>query len=447
MPRRALLTLALLTALPSAPTAQTSAAPAPAVYRISISGTVENGLAPYVARSLREAEAAGAAAAYLDIDTPGGRVDAAERISDAIRRATIPVYAFVNPRAFSAGALIAISANAVYMRPGAVMGAATPVDGQGTRAPEKIVSAMRAEFRAVAEERGLDPRIAEAMVDESIEIPGLVKARQLLTLSTGEAVRVGYAKSAVQNEAALLQAIGLPDARVVRAEPNWAEQVVRFLTNPLVSPLLLSLGVLGLVFEIKTGAFGVGGALSLASLGLFFGSSFLLGLAGWEELLLLGLGMVALAVEVLILPGFGVAGVLGLVAVGSAMVLAMMGAAPTTSDLVQAFAVLGASLVITAAVAYAWLRHVPNSGRFSGLFLRGGAAQSEGYVSATARGDLVGLDGIALTDLRPAGTARIGTERVDVVTEGEYVRQGSQVRVIRSEGYRHVVQGVGALSP
>jgi membrane-bound serine protease (ClpP class) len=222
--------------------------------------------------------------------------------------------------------------------------------------------------------------------------------------------------------------------------------VVRFLTNPLVAPLLLSLGVLGLVFEIKTGAFGLGGILSLTSLGLFFGSSLVLGLAGWEEILLLGLGLIALAVEVLILPGFGVAGLLGLAAIGGAIVLAMIGAAPTSGDVVQALTVLGVSLVITGAVVFAWLRHLPNSGRFSGLLLRDRMGQAEGYVSAP-RSELVGRDGIALTDLRPSGTARVGTERIDVVTEGEYVTQGSAVRVIRSEGYRHVVRGVQGLSP
>jgi membrane-bound serine protease (ClpP class) len=419
------------------------AAPAAAqsvVYRIAITGTVENGLAPYVARSLREAEAAGAAAAYLDIDTPGGRVDAAERISDAIRRSTIPVYAFVNPRAFSAGALIAISAREVYMRPGAVMGAATPVDGEGRRASEKMVSAMRAEFRAVAEERGLDPKVAEAMVDESVEIPGVDAANTLLTLTSGEARKVGYAKGEVADEAALLRAINLPDATVVPSEPNWAEQIVRFLTNPIVSPLLLSLGLLGLVLEIKSGAFGLGGLVSVASLGLFFGSSFLLGLAGWEEVLLLGLGLIALLVEVFVLPGFGVAGLLGIAGIAAAMVLALMGSAPTTGDVMQAFAILGASLLITAAVVYAWLRHIPNSNRFGGLFLRSGMAQSDGYVSAALRADLVGRDGVAITDLRPAGTATIAGERVDVVTEGEYVSQGRAVRVLRSEGYRHVVR-------
>ena len=209
MRRLAPLTLAIVAAL-----GQSAAAQTPVVYRISITGVVEMGLAPYVARSLREAQSAGAVAAYLDIDTPGGRVDAAERIADDVRDAPIPVYAYVNPRAYSAGALIALSTNGIYMSPGAVIGAATPVDGQGTKASEKMVSAMRAEFRALAEQRGLDPKLAEAMVDESVEIPGVVAKGQLLTLSTGEAVRLKFAKASVPNQDSLLAAIGHAGARV-----------------------------------------------------------------------------------------------------------------------------------------------------------------------------------------------------------------------------------------
>jgi len=417
-------------------------AQAPAVYRITVSGVVENGLAPYVARSLREAQAEGAVAAILDMDTPGGRIDAAERIADAVRASRIPVYAYVNPRAYSAGALIAIASNGIYMRPGAVIGAATPVDGQGVKASEKMVSAMRAEFRSMAEQRGLDPKLAEAMVDESIGIPGVVEKGKLLTLSTKEAVRLGFAKGQVADEAELLTAIGHPRAQIITTEPNWAEGVVRFLTNPLVAPLLLSLGILGLVVEIKAGAFGLGGLLSLISLALFFGSSFILGLAGWEEVLLLGLGLIALAVEAFILPGFGVAGVVGIVAVVGAMALAMISAHPTAGDIAQALAVLGASLFITAAVTYAWLRHLPNSGRFSGLLLKGAGHRSEGFTTAPSRPELVGQRGIALTDLRPSGAARIGDERLDVVTEGEYVSLGSPVELVRSDGYRHVVRRI-----
>src|SRR5690606_29662365 len=159
-------------------------------------------------------------------------------------------YAFVNPRAFSAGAMIALAADRIYMTPGAVIGAATPVDGAGNVAGEKMISAMRAEFRALAEARGLDPQVAEAMVDPRIAIPDLVDAGELLTLSTTEASRVGYADGVVSGEAALLTELGLGGAAVTAAETNWAENVVRFLTNPLVAPLLLSLGMLGLMIEV-----------------------------------------------------------------------------------------------------------------------------------------------------------------------------------------------------
>lgn len=414
------------------------------VYRIPVTGTIENGLAPFVARALREAAAANAQAAILDLDTPGGRVDAAERIVDAVRASAVPVYAFVNPRAFSAGAMIALSARGIYMAPTGVMGAATPVDGAGTKAPEKIVSAMRAEFRALAEANGLDPRIAEGMVDETLEIEGVKPAGQLLTLSTSEAIRVGFAQGQAETFEGLLGSLGLGGATVVQLEPNWAEALVRFLTHPLVSPLLLSLGMLGLIFEIKTGAFGLGGLISLASLGLFFGSHLILGLAGWEEVLLLGIGLIALGVEVFLLPGFGVAGVIGIVLIVGSMLLSLVGAGPSVADFLQAGAVLGAALLVTGAVLFGWLRHLPSSQRWSGLFLKDSTHAAEGFISAPLRDDLVGATGVAMSDLRPSGTATVEGERLDVVTEGEFIPAGSEITVIRSDGYRHVVRGVSS---
>jgi membrane-bound serine protease (ClpP class) len=143
-----------------------------------------------------------------------------------------------------------------------------------------------------------------------------------------------------------------------------------------------------------------------------------------------------------IIPGFGIAGIVGVISVVAAIMLAMVGSHPTSGDVAQALAVLGASLFITAAVVYAWLRHLPNSGRFSGLLLKGAGHRDAGFTSAPSRPELVGRDGTAVTDLRPSGTARIGEERIDVVTEGEYVPLGSRVQVVRSDGYRHVVRAV-----
>jgi membrane-bound serine protease (ClpP class) len=412
------------------------------IYRVPVTGVIENGLAPFVARSLKAAADAQAVAVILDIDTPGGRVDAAERIADAVRQSTVPVYAFVNPRAYSAGALIALATKGIYMTPAGVIGAATPVDGQGTKASEKMVSAMRAEFRALAEANGLDPRIAEGMVDETLDIPGIKPAGRLLTLSTSEALKVGFAKGEAADLNAVLYALGDGESTVVSMAPNWAEQVVRFLTNPLVSPLLLSLGMLGLIFEIKTGAFGLGGLISMVSLGLFFGSSLLLGLAGWEEVLLLGIGVIALGVEVFLLPGFGIAGILGIVLITGSMLLAMVGNAPSGADLIQAGAVLMVSLIVTGAVLVGWIRHLPYSQRWSGLFLKTSTEAGEGFVSALPRPELIGRQGQAVTDLRPSGTATFDGERLDVVTEGEFVKAGTPITVLRADGYRHVVRAV-----
>jgi membrane-bound serine protease (ClpP class) len=413
----------------------------PEVYKLQVNGAIEGAMAPYIARGIREAEAAGAKAVILDINTPGGRIDAAEAMADAIRSARIPVYAFVNPRAYSAGALIALATNGIYMTPGAVLGAATPVDAQGTKLPEKYVSAMRGEFRALAQQHNLEPRVAEAMVDEAIGVPGLVEPGQLLTLSTQEAIKVGYAK-AVANEAELLSSLSLAGALVVPVQGNWAESLVQFVTNPLVAPLLLSLGRLGLLFEIKAGAFGLGGVLSLLSLGLFFGSHYLVGLAGWGEMILLLSGVLALALEIFVLPGFGVAGIIGLLCIGTSVVLALLGSQPSLGDITQALGVLFASLVFTFAVVYTWFRHLPNSTRFRGLLLQGGASSAEGYVAAISRADLVGQEGVAATDLRPSGTVILNDERIDAITQGEYVKAGSRVRFIGAEGYRQVVRSI-----
>jgi membrane-bound serine protease (ClpP class) len=216
-------------------------------------------------------------------------------------------------------------------------------------------------------------------------------------------------------------------------------------THPVVAPLLLSLGMLGLVFEIKAGAFGLGGLLSLASLGLFFGSSFLIGLAGWEEVLMLIGGVIAMGIEVFVIPGFGVAGIAGLGLIGGAMILALLGTAPTGGDVVTAFSILGAALLITAAVFFAWIRNLPDSRRWGGLLLRSTVPRGDGYISAAQRDDLIGSTAVALTDLRPSGTAEVGEERIDVITEGEFLPAGAQLNIVRAEGYRHVVRAVRAV--
>ncbi len=410
------------------------------VVRVPVTGAVEMGLAPFISRALSEARETGAAAVVLDIDTPGGRIDAAWEIIDAVRDAGLPVHAYVNRRALSAGAMIALSAGHLYMRPGSTLGAATPVVGEGARASEKMVSAMRSEFRALAEQRGFDPRIAEAMVDESVEVEGISEAGSLLTLTTEEALRLGVATGVAEDWDALLSAVDLEDAATVDAHPNWAERVVRFLTNPMLAPLLLSLGFLGLLVELKTPTFGFAGGVGLLCLAAFFGARFLVNLAGLEELILLATGVVLVALEILVVPGFGVAGLLGGVALVTSVTLSMLGSFPTVSEVISALGLIAVSILVIGVLAFAIVRHLPHSRRMSGIFLRGATSRDIGYLSAPARRDLVGRLGVAVTDLRPAGTVRVGGERIDVVTEGPWIEEGTPVIVARAESYRHVVR-------
>lgn len=430
--------LAVLGAASSGPASGQEAAPR--VVRIPVTGTIELGLAPFVERALEEARESGAAAAVLDLDTPGGRVDAAWQIIDAVRDAGLPVYAYVNRRALSAGAMIALSADVLYMRPGSTIGAATPVTGQGQKASEKMVSAMRSEFRALAEERGFDPRIAEAMVDESVEVPGVVEVGKLLTLTTEEALELGVAEGAVEGWAALLARAGVGGASTVDARPNWAEGLVRFLTHPAVAPLLLSLGFLGLLVEIKTPTFGLAGGVGLLCLAAFFGARLLVNLAGLEELLLLGAGLALILVEVFVIPGFGVAGIAGGLAVVASLVLSFLGRFPTWGDLVEATGIVSLSILVCVLLAFALLRHLPHSRSLTGIFLKDVTSRDTGYLSAPARAELVGQVGVALTDLRPSGTVRVGEERIDVVTEGPWIEEDTPVKVVRAESYRHVVR-------
>ena len=413
------------------------------VFRVPVNGVVKLGLAPFIERSIQAAQRANASAIVLDIDTPGGRVDAAERIADAIQDSPVPVYAFVNRRAFSAGALICLATEGIYMRPGSVIGAATPVDGGGNKAPEKIVSAMRSEMRALAESRGLDPKVAEAMVDESIAIPELIESGKLLTLTTEEAVGLGYGKETDDFDS-LLNDLGLSSATVKHMEVNWAERLVRFFSHPVVAPFLLSLGFLGLIAEIKTPTVGLAGLAGLLSLSLFFGSHLILGLAGWEDLLIFGAGVLFLTAEVLLIPGFGFFGLIGIIGMVVGIYMSLLGSMPTVEDSSNAVGILSATLLLIIIIGWAILRKLPKSARLyrTGIFLNTRTDKSTGYESAHPRPELVGREGIAITDLRPSGVGIFEDERIDIVSESEWIEQGTPVRIVAAEGYRHVVRSL-----
>ena len=418
----------------------------PVVYVAPIEGTIDLGLAPFVERVLGEATDAGAAAVILEINTFGGRVDAAVLIRDALLNARVQTVAFVNKRAISAGALISLAAEKIAMADGGTIGAATPVQiGEPGAAPqpveEKTVSYVRKEFSATAEARQRPTLMAEAMVDADVEIEGVIEKGKLLTLTTDEAIEHKVADFRARGIDDVLERLDLAGAQVRRVSPNWAEGLVRFLTGPVLSSLLITIGMLGIIMEIRTPGFGVPGALGIASLALFFWGHWLVQLAGWEELLLLGAGLTLLVLEVFVISGFGVAGALGIVAVLAGLSLSLIGEGATLSFAFRAVGRVVLALIIALTATLIMLRFLPRLPFGRRLILETVLTSSEGYSSAPA-GDRVwlGKGGTAVSPLRPAGIAEIDGERLDVVSDGELIEPGTPIVVTRVDGNRIVVR-------
>ncbi len=420
----------------------------PLVYIAPIEGVIDLGLAPFVQRVLDEATETGAAAVVLEINTFGGRVDAAVQIRDALLNSRVRTVAFVNKRAISAGALIALSAENLVMAGGGTIGAATPVQmGQPGAAAkpveEKTVSYVRKEFRATAESRKRPPLLAEAMVDADVEIPGVNEKGKLLTLTTEEALQHKLADFRADTLESALEQLGLGGAEVRRASPNWAEHVVRFLTHPVVSSLLMTIGMIGIIVGVRTGGFGFAGGAGVACLALFFWGHWLVQLAGWEELLLAGIGLILLAAELFVIPGFGVAGILGILAIVGALILGLVGAGDTSQVLMIAAGRVVFSLLIALLASLVILRYLPRLPFGRRLILESGLGAGQEFGSAPdSDRRWLGKKGRASSLLRPAGIAEIEGERVDVVSEGELIDAGQFVEVTRVDGNRIVVRQV-----
>jgi len=212
----------------------------------------------------------------------------------------------------------------------------------------------------------------------------------------------------------------------------------------VVAPFLLSLGFLGLLTEIKTPSFGLAGGAGILALSLFFGSHLIIGLAGLEDIIIFGVGLALIGVEVLLIPGFGIFGLLGGIGVMAGLYLSMLGGLPTSPDFTRAGLVLSTTVLLIVVSAWVVIRTLPGSSRLarSGILLTDSTDRDTGYESAESRVDLIGMVGKAITDLRPAGTALFGDERIDVVSESEWITEGTPVKVVSAEGYRHVVRAV-----
>lgn len=405
------------------------------VYRVPVTKEVEKGLYAFLNRSIKEAEEANATAIILDMHTPGGFVDAAGNIAKLIDSASIPVYTYINDDALSAGAYLALYSDDIYMSPRGRIGAAQVIDSSGNAADKKADSAWLSAMKnaAISSKHNRDPQYAEAMADASIDLPKLgAKEGELLTLTASDAEKVGYSEGTMATFEELLAHLNLQDAKVVQMKETATENIARFITNPIVVPILLSIAGLGLIVELYSPGFGVPGTMAISSLLLFFYGHLIAGFAGYEAILLFAIGAILLIVELFI--SGGIAGIIGLLAVIGSIILA--GANPmfmATSVLIAiATATVGAVILIK---FFGKKLHLLNR-----LVLMDSTDTESGYVSNEKRSELIGQTGITLTPLRPSGTMELNGNKIDVVSDGGYIDKDAQVIVVKTEGSWVVVR-------
>lgn len=405
------------------------------VYIVPIEKEVERGLEAFLERSTTEAKEAGANHIIFEIDTPGGRVDSANKIGSLLQSLEIPTTAYIVNEALSAGSYIALNSDYIYMNPNATMGASGVITADGNAADKKAQSAWIAAMKSAAESKGRDPLYAMAMADPDIDLPeyGAPKG-EFLTLTPSEAVEVEYAEDIVQNRVELLHELNLSNATIVETETTFAEEVARFVTHPVVIPILLSIASLGLVLELYSPGFGLPGILGLISLLLFFYGHVIAGLAGMEAIILFVLGIVLIILEFFV-PG-GILGLLGAAAIIGSLFIAGYDLAHMSLSVAIAFIVA----IVAGIILFKWIG--TERGILKKLILRDRTTSDLGYVSNVERKDLIGKKGITLTPLRPSGTILMADERLDVVSDGAFIEKDKQVQVIHVEGMKIVVREI-----
>jgi membrane-bound serine protease (ClpP class) len=433
------------------------------VYVIPIKGMIEPALLYVIRRGVMEAESSHAKAVIFTMDTPGGTLQAARDIVNLIEKIDVPTYTYVEEEAFSAGAIIAMATQHIYMAPGSVIGDAMPIMmspmGGATEMPddiqEKSVSAVAALIRSAAEQNGHDKELAEAMVRRENEYKIgddiICPAGELLTLTNEEAARlVGedqrplLSKGTLSDLDALLEQIGYADATVKTLEITGAEKLGRLIQ--VMSVFFLGAGLLGLYIEMQSPGVGIPGLIGVVCLAIFFYGHHVAGLAGSEEVLLVLLGIGLLAVELFVLPGFGVAGIAGICLILVGLLLAMVEQAPsgpwipTWPSWQLPLRNLAFALLFSLGAAAALSRYLPRARWLSGLRLEAATHAAAGYTSSHDVGLSVGDVGIALSALRPSGAAQFGDRRLDVVSEGEFIPKDVSIRVTQVRGNRIVVE-------
>ena len=434
------------------------------VYKLNIKQEITRATWRQTQQAFEAADSLGAGLFLIHMNTYGGTVLDADSIRTRILQSRIPVVVFIDNNAASAGALISLACDSIYMRPGGSIGAATVVNQTGIPMPDKYQSYMRSTMRATAEAHGKDtlvvagdtllkwrrdPLIAEAMVDPRVYIPGIVDTGKVLTFTPEEAMKNGYCEGLAESVEEVLAKTGYENARIEEYKPSWIEKIIGFLVHPVISGLLIMAIVGGIYFEMQTP--GIGFPLGVAVLGalLYFAPHYLEGLAEHWEILLFIAGLILLGVEIFVTPGFGVAGIAGIALVFLGLVLSLLhnvkfnfeGVNLRNAGIAVFTVFSGVSLGMGLSLYLGDKLFGARRGPFGKLALQKVQEVSEGYVSIDNSLLLLnGQTGFAKTVLRPSGKVEIGGEIYDAVTSGEFIEKGATVTVIRIEATQLYVE-------
>jgi len=425
------------------------------VYRIPIEGTIDLGLPPFIQRTLEDAESNNATLVIFDINTFGGRVDAATQIKDAILGADITTVAYINRRAISAGALISLSCEKIFMTGGGLIGAATAVDMSGKKGSEKVISFMREEMASTAERRGRSKDIARGMVDEELNFTHLVvdgdsilvndiegrKDGKLISLTTDQAIKYGIADGTAETIDALLDSLGYGSAQIIESRENWSENIVRFLTNPVVASLLTTFGFLGILFELQSPGWGIPGFVGLTCLILSLSVSYIAQLATMSDMIFILTGLSLMLLEMLVIPGFGIVGLGGIGFMLYGLYLLLLPEVPVGEEVLSQamdgflIGILGAILGIVL-LGKLMIR----SKFWEQLTSPNSQKKDQGFSNTQGWEGLEGKSGTADTDLHPSGWVKIDGQRIFVVSEGDFIEKGKEVTILSVDGNRVLVR-------
>jgi membrane-bound serine protease (ClpP class) len=385
----------------------------------------------------------------INLNTYGGAVDAADDIRTEILKSQIPVVVYIENNAASAGALISIACDSIYMDGGATIGAATVVDGSGKPAPEKYQSYMRSKLRATAEENGRDPRIAEGMNDSAMVIPGIKEAGRIITFTASEAHK--YGEAILNNIEEVIARNGITNYEIHEYKPGSIGKIIDWLIDPFVSGILIMIIIGGIYFELQTPGVGFPLMAAIAAAILYFAPHYLEGLAAHWEILIFVVGLILLGLEIFVIPGFGIAGISGIVLIVLGLALTLVGALPSDrvvdlpdwEQLFRALFIVVVSLILSIGISFYLGGKAFNSRIFSKLEVAGTQKSSEGYNIVNPKSDsLKGREALAYSDLRPSGKIELDGDLLDATAESGYIEKGSRVKIIRTETYSLVVRKV-----